>query len=109
MQRTLLHIEQQIRGLGEVTFLQMKLKNWERRGQQWVAGEEQVLPERVGDPRPAIPAMSSPIARSRMIAAHSITKLWLTDVKPAGLASRRQNLPRRRSPRSAAASGTWSA
>jgi len=35
--RTLLHIEQQIRCMGEVTHLEMKLKNWERRGLQWVA------------------------------------------------------------------------
>ena len=40
LQRTLLHIEQQIRGLGEVSYLEMKLKNWERRGQQWVAKHE---------------------------------------------------------------------
>src|SRR5882724_502515 len=37
MQRTLMHIEQQIRCLGEVSHLQMKLRNWERRGMQWVA------------------------------------------------------------------------
>ena len=37
LRRTLLHIEQQIRGLGEVTYLEMKLANWERRGMQWVA------------------------------------------------------------------------
>jgi len=35
--RILLHIEQQIRGMGEVTHLEMKFKNWERRGLQWVA------------------------------------------------------------------------
>lgn len=35
--RTLLHIEQQIRGMGEVTHLEMKLKNWERHGMQWIA------------------------------------------------------------------------
>ena len=40
LQRTLLHIEQQIRNMGEVSYLQMKLKNWERRGQQWVARHE---------------------------------------------------------------------
>ena len=40
LSRTLLHIEQQIRGLGEVTHLEMKLKNWERRGLQWVAKHE---------------------------------------------------------------------
>jgi hypothetical protein len=40
MKRTLLHIEQQIRGLGEVTYLEMKLDNWERRGMQWVAKHE---------------------------------------------------------------------
>jgi len=37
MKRALLHIEQQIRSLGEVTYLEMKLRNWERRGMQWVA------------------------------------------------------------------------
>lgn len=40
IKRTLLHIEQQIRGLGEVTYLEMKLKNWERRGMQWTAKHE---------------------------------------------------------------------
>jgi len=35
--RSLLYIEQQIRGMGEVTHLEMKLSNWERRGPQWVA------------------------------------------------------------------------
>ena len=40
LKRTLLHIEQQIRGMGEVTYLEMKLKNWERRGMQWVARHE---------------------------------------------------------------------
>jgi hypothetical protein len=35
--RSLLHIEQQIRCMGEVTHLEMKLNNWERRGAQWVA------------------------------------------------------------------------
>ncbi len=42
MRRTLLHIEQQIRGLGEVTYLEMKLANWERRGMQWVARHSSV-------------------------------------------------------------------
>lgn len=37
IRRTLLHIEQQIRGLGEVTFLELKLQNWERVGMQWIA------------------------------------------------------------------------
>src|SRR6266852_2947695 len=37
IKRTLLHIEQQIRGMGEVNFVQMKFRNWERRGMQWVA------------------------------------------------------------------------
>ena len=36
IKRTLLHIEQQIRGLGEISFLQMKLRNWDRVGMQWV-------------------------------------------------------------------------
>ena len=35
MRRTLLHIEQQIRGMGEVNFLEFKLENWERHGMQW--------------------------------------------------------------------------
>ena len=35
--RTLLYIEQQIRGMGEVTNLEMKLRNWERRGAQLVS------------------------------------------------------------------------
>jgi len=42
MKRTLLHIEQQIRGLGEVTYLEMKLRNWERRGMQWEAKHEAI-------------------------------------------------------------------
>ena len=37
IKRTILHIEQQIRCLGEVTFLEFKLLNWERRGAQWTA------------------------------------------------------------------------
>lgn len=40
LKRTLLHIEQQIRSLGEVTYLEMKLRNWERRGMQWIAKHE---------------------------------------------------------------------
>jgi hypothetical protein len=42
VQRTLLHIEQQIRCMGEVSHLEIKLKNWERRGAQWVAKHESV-------------------------------------------------------------------
>ena len=42
LKRTLLHIEQQIRSLGEVTYLEMKLDNWERRGMQWIAKHETV-------------------------------------------------------------------
>ena len=34
--RVLSHIEQQIRGLAEVSYLEMKLKNWERVGMQWI-------------------------------------------------------------------------
>ena len=37
VRRTLMHVEQQIRGLGEVTYLELKLANWERRGMMWVA------------------------------------------------------------------------
>lgn len=40
LKRTLMHIEQQIRGIGEVTHLEMKLGNWERRGMQWIAKHE---------------------------------------------------------------------
>jgi hypothetical protein len=36
-QRTLLHIEQQIRRMSEVTCLEIKLRNWERHGMQWTA------------------------------------------------------------------------
>jgi hypothetical protein len=35
LKRTLLHIEQQIRSLGEVTYLEIKFSNWERHGMQW--------------------------------------------------------------------------
>jgi hypothetical protein len=37
VRRCLLHIEQQVHGLGEVTHLEMKLSNWERHGMQWIA------------------------------------------------------------------------
>jgi hypothetical protein len=40
VRRTLLHIEQAIRGLAEVNHMEMKLSNWERRGMQWVALHE---------------------------------------------------------------------
>jgi hypothetical protein len=40
--RALLHIEQQIRGMGEVSYLEFKLKNWERHGMRWVAKHESV-------------------------------------------------------------------
>jgi hypothetical protein len=42
VQRTLLHIEQQIRGMGEVSHVEFKLKNWERHGMRWVAKHESV-------------------------------------------------------------------
>ena len=42
VQRTLLHIEQQIRCMGEVNHLEFKLKNWERHGVRWVAKHESV-------------------------------------------------------------------
>ena len=35
VKRTLLHIEQQIRSLGEVHYLEIKFDNWERHGMQW--------------------------------------------------------------------------
>ncbi|HVM62809.1 MAG TPA: hypothetical protein VMV72_18255 [Verrucomicrobiae bacterium] len=37
IKRTLLHIEQQIRGMSEVSYLEMKLRNWERHGMQWIS------------------------------------------------------------------------
>ena len=37
IKRVLLHIEQQIRGMSEISHVEMKLRNWERRGTQWVA------------------------------------------------------------------------
>ncbi len=42
IQRTLLHIEQQIRGMAEVSHVEMKLKNWERHGMQWTARHQTV-------------------------------------------------------------------
>jgi hypothetical protein len=36
VKRVISHVEQQIRGLGEVSHLEMKLKNWERVGMQWI-------------------------------------------------------------------------
>ena len=36
VRRVILHVEQQIRGMGEITFLQMKFTNWERVGLQWL-------------------------------------------------------------------------
>lgn len=40
MKRALLHIEKQIRSLGEVTHLEIKLRNWERTGIDWVPKHE---------------------------------------------------------------------
>ena len=37
VRRVIMHIEQQIRSMGEITFLEMKFTNWERRGVQWIA------------------------------------------------------------------------
>ena len=37
VKRVIQHVEQQIRGMAEVTHLEMKFRNWERRGTQWVA------------------------------------------------------------------------
>jgi hypothetical protein len=37
LQRTLLHVEQQIRGLAEVSYMELKLSNWERIGMRWTA------------------------------------------------------------------------
>ena len=36
MKRLLLHIEREIRRLGDVTHLEMKFRNWNRVGLQWV-------------------------------------------------------------------------
>ena len=41
LKRTLLHIEQQIRGMSEVSYLEMKLDNWNRLGTQWVPKQRQ--------------------------------------------------------------------
>ncbi len=49
-------------------------------GRQRVAGQEQLLPEAAGDPAATAPAISRPITMSRMTAAHSITKMVLTEV-----------------------------
>ena len=35
--RTLMHIEQQIRCLGEVSHIELKFNNWERHGMMWTA------------------------------------------------------------------------
>jgi hypothetical protein len=40
IRRTLLHIEQAIRSLGEVSYLEMKFTNWERVGMTWVPRRE---------------------------------------------------------------------
>lgn len=44
VRRTLQHIEQQIRGLAEVSYLEMKLTNWERTGTQWNPRAERPTP-----------------------------------------------------------------
>lgn len=36
VRRVIMHIEQQIRGMAEISFLEMKLSNWQRQGNQWV-------------------------------------------------------------------------
>jgi hypothetical protein len=36
IRRVIMHIEQQIRGMAEVSFLEMKLSNWQRQGNQWI-------------------------------------------------------------------------
>ena len=36
VKRALLHVEQQIRSLAEVTHVEIKLRNWDRVGMQWV-------------------------------------------------------------------------
>ena len=40
VRRVIVHVEQQIRGMGEITFLEMKLSNWQRQGTQWVYRHE---------------------------------------------------------------------
>lgn len=40
VKRTILHVEQQIRNISEVSYLEMKLRNWERVGMQWVPKHE---------------------------------------------------------------------
>jgi hypothetical protein len=51
VRRTLQHIEQQIRGMAEVSYLEMKLTNWERTGTQWNPKVERAIPEHT--PKPA--------------------------------------------------------
>ena len=63
-------------------------------GQQRVVDQEQRLPEASRAPTRAIaPAMSRPMTMSRRTAAHSMTKMWLTDVNPSPDVSRRQTEP----------------
>jgi hypothetical protein len=40
VKRTLLHVEQQIRNIAEVSYLEIKLRNWERVGMQWLPKHE---------------------------------------------------------------------
>ena len=40
MKRLLLQIEHQIRGLGDITHVEMKFRNWNRVGAQWVGRSE---------------------------------------------------------------------
>lgn len=37
IRRVIQHVEQQIRGMGEVSYIEMKFTNWQRQGTQWVA------------------------------------------------------------------------
>ncbi len=46
-----------------------------------------------GTQAPIAPAISRPTATSRITAAHSITKMWLTDVYPSRLISRSHRPP----------------
>ncbi|MCG3150182.1 MAG: hypothetical protein PCFJNLEI_03662 [Verrucomicrobiae bacterium] len=37
VKRVIMHVEQQIRSMGEISHLEMKFSNWERRGVMWVS------------------------------------------------------------------------
>ena len=36
VKRVIIHVEQQIRSMGEISHVEMKFENWQRQGSQWV-------------------------------------------------------------------------